>query len=68
EPARALSDGPNALPLARLAPLLETLRDLHEMVVGGVTAPPRSRQRPPTARRRASPGGRRRARSCSRSP
>ena len=31
-PERALSDGPNALPLARLAPLLETLRDLHELV------------------------------------
>jgi 2-dehydro-3-deoxyphosphooctonate aldolase (KDO 8-P synthase) len=32
EPARALSDGPNALPLGRLAALLETLRDLHELV------------------------------------
>ncbi len=31
-PARALSDGPNALPLARLATLLEMLRDLHELV------------------------------------
>jgi 2-dehydro-3-deoxyphosphooctonate aldolase (KDO 8-P synthase) len=31
-PERALSDGPNALPLARLAPLLATLRDLHELV------------------------------------
>jgi 2-dehydro-3-deoxyphosphooctonate aldolase (KDO 8-P synthase) len=31
-PERALSDGPNALPLARLAPLLDTLRDLHELV------------------------------------
>ena len=31
-PERALSDGPNALPLARLAPLLHTLRDLHELV------------------------------------
>ena len=30
-PERALSDGPNALPLARLAGLLETLRDLHEL-------------------------------------
>jgi 2-dehydro-3-deoxyphosphooctonate aldolase (KDO 8-P synthase) len=30
-PERALSDGPNALPLARLAPLLATLRDLHEL-------------------------------------
>jgi 2-dehydro-3-deoxyphosphooctonate aldolase (KDO 8-P synthase) len=34
-PERALSDGPNALPLARLAPLLETLRDLHELVMRG---------------------------------
>ncbi|HEV2801323.1 MAG TPA: 3-deoxy-8-phosphooctulonate synthase [Pyrinomonadaceae bacterium] len=32
EPARALSDGPNALPLARLEPLLRVLRDLHELV------------------------------------
>jgi 2-dehydro-3-deoxyphosphooctonate aldolase (KDO 8-P synthase) len=32
DPPRALSDGPNALPLARLAPLLRTLRDLHELV------------------------------------
>jgi 2-dehydro-3-deoxyphosphooctonate aldolase (KDO 8-P synthase) len=31
-PERALSDGPNALPLARMAPLLSTLRDLHELV------------------------------------
>jgi 2-dehydro-3-deoxyphosphooctonate aldolase (KDO 8-P synthase) len=31
EPARALSDGPNALPLARLEPLLRVLRDLHEL-------------------------------------
>ena len=31
-PERALSDGPNALPLARMAALLETLRDLHELV------------------------------------
>ncbi len=31
EPARALSDGPNALPLARLSPLLESLRDIHEL-------------------------------------
>jgi len=34
-PERALSDGPNALPLARLAPLLKTLRDLHELVRQG---------------------------------
>jgi 2-dehydro-3-deoxyphosphooctonate aldolase (KDO 8-P synthase) len=38
EPARALSDGPNALPLARLAPLLKTLRDLHELVKVAATA------------------------------
>ena len=31
-PERALSDGPNALPLARMAALLKTLRDLHELV------------------------------------
>ena len=30
-PARALSDGPNALPLARMAALLEMLRDMHEL-------------------------------------
>jgi 2-dehydro-3-deoxyphosphooctonate aldolase (KDO 8-P synthase) len=32
EPSRALSDGPNALPLARLEPLLDMLRDIHELV------------------------------------
>jgi 2-dehydro-3-deoxyphosphooctonate aldolase (KDO 8-P synthase) len=32
EPSRALSDGPNALPLARLEPLLHMLRDLHQLV------------------------------------
>jgi 2-dehydro-3-deoxyphosphooctonate aldolase (KDO 8-P synthase) len=32
QPERALSDGPNALPLARLEPLLHVLRDLHELV------------------------------------
>ena len=32
EPSRALSDGPNALPLARLEPLLNMLRDIHELV------------------------------------
>ena len=32
QPSRALSDGPNALPLARLEPLLHMLRDLHELV------------------------------------
>jgi 2-dehydro-3-deoxyphosphooctonate aldolase (KDO 8-P synthase) len=31
-PERALSDGPNALPLARLEALLGMLRDLHELV------------------------------------
>jgi 2-dehydro-3-deoxyphosphooctonate aldolase (KDO 8-P synthase) len=32
EPARALSDGPNALPLARMASLLQSLRAIHELV------------------------------------
>jgi 2-dehydro-3-deoxyphosphooctonate aldolase (KDO 8-P synthase) len=32
EPARALSDGPNALPLARMASLLRSLRAIHELV------------------------------------
>jgi 2-dehydro-3-deoxyphosphooctonate aldolase (KDO 8-P synthase) len=31
-PERALSDGPNALPLERLEALLETLRDIHQLV------------------------------------
>ena len=31
-PERALSDGPNALPLQRMAPLLKTLRDIHDLV------------------------------------
>ena len=31
-PERALSDGPNALPLARMGALLKTLRDLHELI------------------------------------
>jgi 2-dehydro-3-deoxyphosphooctonate aldolase (KDO 8-P synthase) len=31
-PERALSDGPNALPLARMASLLKMLRDIHELV------------------------------------
>ncbi|HXG91583.1 MAG TPA: 3-deoxy-8-phosphooctulonate synthase [Blastocatellia bacterium] len=31
-PAAALSDGPNSLPLARLAPLLEKLKAIHELV------------------------------------
>src|SRR5918997_5817530 len=33
-PERALSDGPNALPLARLANLLSMLRGIHELVGG----------------------------------
>jgi 2-dehydro-3-deoxyphosphooctonate aldolase (KDO 8-P synthase) len=36
QPERALSDGPNALPLARLEPLLHMLRDLHELVRANV--------------------------------
>ena len=32
DPAHALSDGPNALPLARLATLLHMLRDVHDLV------------------------------------
>ena len=31
-PAQALSDGPNSLPLERLAPLLEKLKAIHELV------------------------------------
>jgi 3-deoxy-D-manno-octulosonic acid (KDO) 8-phosphate synthase len=31
-PERALSDGPNALPLHRLEPLLLKIRDIHELV------------------------------------
>lgn len=34
-PERALSDGPNALPLARMSALLHSLRDLHELVREG---------------------------------
>src|SRR5438477_9049660 len=34
-PERALSDGPNALPLVRMAALLKMLRDLHELVRSG---------------------------------
>jgi len=33
-PAAALSDGPNSLPLERLAPLLEKLKAIHEIVRG----------------------------------
>jgi 2-dehydro-3-deoxyphosphooctonate aldolase (KDO 8-P synthase) len=32
DPAHALSDGPNAWPLGRMAALLETLRDLDKIV------------------------------------
>jgi len=32
DPARAKSDGPNSLPLDRLAPLLERLKAIHELV------------------------------------
>jgi len=31
-PERAPSDGPNALPLERMLPLLKTLRDIHTLV------------------------------------
>jgi 2-dehydro-3-deoxyphosphooctonate aldolase (KDO 8-P synthase) len=31
-PEQAPSDGPNMLPLARLAPLLKMLRDIHALV------------------------------------
>lgn len=34
-PEKALSDGPNALPLARLSNLLSMLRDIHELVGRG---------------------------------
>src|ERR1700687_3421396 len=33
-PERALSDGTNMLPLARMGPLLESLRDIHALVTG----------------------------------
>ena len=36
-PEKALSDGPNALPLDRLAPLLIMLRDIHQLVRGSET-------------------------------
>jgi 2-dehydro-3-deoxyphosphooctonate aldolase (KDO 8-P synthase) len=38
DPSRALSDGPNALPLSRMAALLGVLRDLHQLVRRGVEA------------------------------
>ena len=41
-PERALSDGPNALPLERLGALLETLRDIHQLV-GRLGAPQATR-------------------------
>ena len=31
-PEKALSDGPNALPLDRMAPLLSMIRDIHELI------------------------------------
>ncbi|HLG14718.1 MAG TPA: 3-deoxy-8-phosphooctulonate synthase [Blastocatellia bacterium] len=34
DPTAALSDGPNSLPLERLAPLLEKLKSIHELVHG----------------------------------
>ena len=34
-PEKALSDGPNALPLERMAPLLSMIRDIHELVSSG---------------------------------
>ncbi|MFL6231416.1 MAG: 3-deoxy-8-phosphooctulonate synthase [Pyrinomonadaceae bacterium] len=39
-PERALSDGPNALPLARMAPLLESLRAMHELAARAANAQP----------------------------
>lgn len=35
-PEKALSDGPNALPLQRMEPLLFMIRDIHELVRGAV--------------------------------
>jgi 2-dehydro-3-deoxyphosphooctonate aldolase (KDO 8-P synthase) len=35
-PEKALSDGPNALPLDRLQPLLLMLRDIHQLVGPGI--------------------------------
>jgi 2-dehydro-3-deoxyphosphooctonate aldolase (KDO 8-P synthase) len=42
-PARALSDGQNALPLARLAPLLGRLKAIHEVARGAADAVPSRR-------------------------
>ena len=36
-PAAALSDGPNSLPLERLEPLLEKLKAIHELVREALT-------------------------------
>ena len=47
DPDRALSDGPNSLPLHALAPLLEQVRQLHELV----------RSLPSTDLSRTPPGG-----------
>jgi 2-dehydro-3-deoxyphosphooctonate aldolase (KDO 8-P synthase) len=32
DPAAAMSDGPNSLPLERLAPLLEKIKAIHELI------------------------------------
>ena len=40
-PEKALSDGPNALPLQRLAPLLSMIRDIHELVHNSNSGDPR---------------------------
>lgn len=37
-PERALSDGPNALPLERMGPLLKILREIHELVQNGAAS------------------------------
>ena len=40
-PEKALSDGPNALPLHRMAPLLSMIRDIHELVRNSNSGNPR---------------------------
>jgi 2-dehydro-3-deoxyphosphooctonate aldolase (KDO 8-P synthase) len=40
-PEKALSDGPNALPLQRLAPLLSMIRDIHQLVRNSNPGDPR---------------------------
>jgi 2-dehydro-3-deoxyphosphooctonate aldolase (KDO 8-P synthase) len=40
-PEKALSDGPNALPLHRMAPLLSMIRDIHELVRNSSSGNPR---------------------------